>query len=329
MKFSVIIPVYNRPDEVDELLSSLTLQNFSDYEIIIVEDGSKIPCKSVVEKYAKSIPINYFTKENSGPAETRNFGAKHANGEFLIFFDSDCIIPPEYFAEVEKEQKDNPVDYFGGPDKSHKTFTPTQKAISYSMTSFFTTGGIRGGKHSMEQFTPRSFNMGIKASAFQQVGGFSAMRFGEDVDLSLRLKEAGFASRLFPNAYVYHKRRTDFRKFFKQVFNSGLARINLNRLHPGSMKLVHFLPTAFTLGNTTLLIISPFFPWLLLLPLLYSLLILSHSLLQGNSIKVALLSIPAAWVQLIGYGCGFIYSFWQWKVNRKEIKGAFVKNFYK
>lgn len=329
MRFSVIVPVFNRPSEVEELLQSLSGQDYGNFEVIIVEDGSKVSCKDLVTQFASSLKIQYFFKDNTGPGLTRNFGAERAKGEVLIFFDSDCIIPNDYFKRVEEELATEYVDFFGGPDATHPSFTDIQKAIGYSMTSFFTTGGIRGGKVKLERFTPRSFNMGINAEVFHSVGGFSNMRFGEDVDLSLRLFEMGFRSRLFPKAFVYHKRRTDFRKFFKQVFNSGMARINLSLNHKKSLKLVHLLPSGFVLVMSVAILLSWAFPATSVLPLLYSLAILFDSLLKGNSIRVALLSVVASWVQLYGYGLGFIYALWLWVVHGKRPNGAFVKNFYR
>ena len=244
MRYSVIIPVYNRPDEVDELLQSLTRQSFKDFEVIVVEDGSSIPCKPVTEKYQELLDVHYYDKPNSGPGQTRNYGAERSKGEYLIILDSDCILPEGYFLAVEEELQHEAADAFGGPDRAHESFTDIQKAINYSMTSFFTTGGIRGGKKKMDKFYPRSFNMGVRREVYQALGGFSRMRFGEDIDFSIRIFKGGYTCRLFPGAWVYHKRRTDFRKFFKQVHNSGIARINLYKKYPESLKLVHLLPAA-------------------------------------------------------------------------------------
>lgn len=329
MKYSAIIPVYNRPDEVEELLLSLTQQTNTNFDVVIVEDGSAVPCKHVIEKYSQQLTISYFEKPNSGPGLTRNFGAERANGEYFIFFDSDCIIPNTYFEEVERELTENRVDAFGGPDRAHPSFTNIQKAINYSMTSFFTTGGIRGGKRKLDKFYPRSFNMGISKKAFEATGGFAAMRFGEDVDFSLKLIETGFSTRLFPKAFVYHKRRTDFKKFFRQVFNSGKARINLHLLHPGSLKVVHLLPSAFVVGMVLLVLLSPLFFLFSLAPIVYSMLVFTDSLLSKNSLSVSLLSIAAAWVQLTGYGTGFISAFWRRLVLKQSDFKAFEKNFYK
>lgn len=329
MKFSIIIPVFNRPDEVDELLESLCQQTVKDFEVIIIEDGSVKPCKDVCDKYANILDLHYYAKENSGPGQSRNYGAERANGEFVIILDSDVVLPTGYLQAVEDELKHNPCEAFGGPDAAHPSFTPVQKAISYSMTSFFTTGGIRGGKAKLDKFYPRSFNMGIRRDVYLQLGGFTKMRFGEDIDFSYRIVEAGYMPRLFPEAWVWHKRRTDFRKFFRQVYNSGIARINLEKRHPGTMKLVHLLPTVFTLGVIGLLIISLFWPLACVPIILYSLIILIDSSLKNKNLWVGILSIPAAFVQLMGYGFGFIESWWKRCVLKKDEFTAFEKNFYK
>lgn len=328
MKYSLIIPVYNRPDEVDELLASLQSQTAKDWEVIIVEDGSANDCQSVVKKYT-SLPVQYYTKPNSGPGDTRNYGAQYAKGEYLIFLDSDIIVPEKYIESIDTFLAVTEVDAFGGPDRAHASFTDMQKAINYSMTSFFTTGGIRGGKKKLDKFYPRSFNMGIRKTVFETLNGFRKMRFGEDVDFSLRIVEAGYTTALIPNAFVYHKRRTDLRKFFRQVYNSGIARINLTLLHPGSLKIVHLLPTAFTIGVVLLLILGCWFYWIWSLIALYCLLILVDSSLQNRSLKIGLMSIAAAFVQLMGYGLGFIVAFWRRIVRKQDSFEAFNTNFYK
>ena len=329
MRYSIIVPVYNRPDEVDELLQSLCEQTVKDFEVLIVEDGSVKPCKDVCDKYASILDLHYYAKENSGPGQSRNYGAERANGEYVIILDSDVVLPASYLQAVEDELKQNPCEAFGGPDATHPSFTPIQKAISYSMTSFFTTGGIRGGKAKLDKFYPRSFNMGIRRDVYLQLGGFTKMRFGEDIDFSYRIVEAGYMPRLFPEAWVWHKRRTDFRKFFRQVYNSGIARINLEKRHPGTMKLVHLLPTVFTLGVIGLLLITLFWPFACVPIILYSLLLCIGSSLRNKSLWVGLLSIPAAFVQLMGYGFGFIESWWKRCVLKQDEFSAFEKNFYK
>ena len=347
MNFSFIIPVFNRPDEVAELLESLTRQSVKDFEVLIVEDGSSVTCEKVCKKYEGKLDLHYFKKQNSGPGQTRNYGAERARGEYLIILDSDVVVPEGYLDAVCKELENNPTEAFGGPDAAHDSFTPTQKAISYSMTSFFTTGGIRGGKKGLDKFYPRSFNMGVRRDVYLKLGGFSKMRFGEDIDFSYRIVEAGYRPRLFPDAWVWHKRRTDFRKFFRQVYNSGIARINLEKRHPGTLKLVHLLPTVFTVGVIVLVLIAAvaraliyydaanWHTWYMvclgaLSPIvLYSLVILIDSTRKNRSLKVGLLSVPAAFTQLMGYGFGFIESWWKRCVLKKDEFQAFEKTFYK
>ena len=330
MKYSIIVPVYNRPDEVDELLESLTKQTLKDFEVIIVEDGSIKPCKDVCEKYANILDLHYYAKENSGPGQSRNYGAERSNGEWLIILDSDVVLPEGYLEAVEKSlASSTSIAAWGGPDAAHPSFTPVQKAISYSMTSFFTTGGIRGGKAKLDKFYPRSFNMGIRRDVYLKLEGFTKMRFGEDIDFSYRIVEAGYMPRLFPEAWVWHKRRTDFRKFFRQVYNSGIARINLEKRHPRTMKLVHLLPTVFTLGVIGLLLITLIFTYACVPIILYSAIIFIDSSIKNKSLWVGLLSIPAAFVQLMGYGFGFIESWWKRCVLKQDEFTAFEKNFYK
>jgi glycosyltransferase involved in cell wall biosynthesis len=329
MLYSFIIPVFNRPKEIEELLESLTLQLAGNFEVIVVEDGSTIDCRDIVEKYTSKLDISYFFKPNSGPGHSRNYGAERAKGDFFIILDSDCIIPPSYLSEIEHELAIQHCDAFGGPDRAHDSFTPMQKAINYGMTSFFTTGGIRGGKKKMDKFYPRSFNMGISRDAFTSLNGFSDMRFGEDIDFSIRLFQAGYNVRLFPEAWVFHKRRVDLRKFYKQVYNSGIARINLFLKYPDSLKLVHLLPAAFTLGMLFFLFSSFICIYSLLPVLLYILLITIDSTFKNNSIKVGILSVLAAFVQLFGYGFGFIKAAWLRIVLHKNEFKAFEKNFYK
>lgn len=328
MFFSIIIPLYNRPDEVDELLASLCEQTDKRFEVVIVEDGSTRKSDAVVEKYCGRLDFIYFEKNNSGPGLTRNAGAARAKYDYLIFFDSDCIIPPHYIETVSQSLRQHYVDAYGGPDAALPTFTTIQKAINYSMTSFFTTGGIRGGKRSMEKFNPRSFNLGVSRKAFDTIGGYGNMRFGEDIDFSLRLLENDFRTALIPGAFVYHKRRSTFRQFFKQVYNSGIARVNLHLAHPGSLKAVHLLPAFFVAGMVFILILSPFHPAFLLIPLVYSLLVFIDSLMKNRSAGVALYSVAAAWIQLAGYGTGFLSAVWKRLILRKGEFKVFEKKFY-
>ena len=348
MKYSIIVPVFNRPDEVDELLQSLVGQTLKDFEVVIVEDGSEKPCKDVCDKYVGKIDVKYFMKKNSGPGQSRNYGAERANGEYLIVLDSDVVLPEGYLKAVDDELNREPSDAFGGPDCAHDSFTETQKAISYSMTSFFTTGGIRGGKKKLDKFYPRSFNMGIRRDVYMRLGGFSKMRFGEDIDFSIRIFKAGCRCRLFPEAWVWHKRRTDMRKFFRQVYNSGIARVNLYIKYPESLKLVHLLPMVFTVGVILLFLIacfgrimmvygSPadFYSWYYLVVgaispiLLFSLIIFIDSSIQNKSMPIGFISIGAAFVQLCGYGFGFISAWWKRCILGHDEFHAFDKTFYK
>ena len=329
MKYSFIIPVYNRPDEVDELLDSLTRQTICDFEVVVVEDGSSVPCKEVVDKYADRLTIHYYNKANSGPGQTRNYGVERANGEYMLILDSDCILPEKYLEMVEADLLSQKADAFGGPDRAHESFTDVQKAINYAMTSFFTTGGIRGGKKKLDKFYPRSFNMGVRKDVYQALGGFSKMRFGEDIDFSIRIFKGGYQCRLFPEAWVWHKRRTDLKKFFKQVHNSGIARINLYKKYPESLKLVHVLPALFTLGVVFLLLASFLWGGSLSLLFLFALIVFVDASSQNKSLKIGILAIAASFIQLTGYGTGFLRAWWKRCVCGKSEFAAFEKNFYK
>lgn len=329
IKFSVIIPVYNRPDELKELLESLKQQTYKNFEVIVVEDGSTLKSDNLIEEYQKDLDVKYFFKPNSGPGQSRNYGSERASGDYHVFFDSDCIIPEKYFEIVNHRLSDEPVDAYGGPDMAHPDFTAIQKSINYSMTSFFTTGGIRGGMKNEKKFHPRSFNMGFSKAVYEKTKGFSKMRFGEDVDMSLRIIENGFSTTLIKDAAVYHKRRVDYRKFFKQVFNSGIARINLYKRHPRSLKLVHFLPAGFTVGLVFLLISSVFSIYFLIPIGFFIVLIFLDSLRLNKNIKVAFLSIMSSFIQLTAYGIGFIKSFFKRLILGQDEFHAYRKNFYK
>ena len=337
MKYSVIVPVYNRPNECEELLESLTHQTQRDFEVIIVEDGSSVPCRDVVERYADKLAVHYYDKPNSGPGQTRNYGVERANGEYVIILDSDVVLPEGYFAAIDAELAANPCDAFGGPDRAHESFSTTQKAINYAMTSFFTTGGIRGGKAKLDKFYPRSFNMGVRREVYQALEGFSAMRFGEDIDFSTRIFKSGYRCRLFPEAWVYHKRRTDLKKFFKQVHNSGIARIHRSHRHPGTHKLVHLLPAVFTLGVAFLLVVAllslcfgcEIGTLVSLSPLLlFALLIGVDATRQSCSLAVGVTAIAAAFVQLTGYGTGYLSAWWRCNVRGEGEFEAFSQTFY-
>jgi dephospho-CoA kinase len=331
MYFSIIIPVYNRPDEIKELLDSLLLSTYkTDYEIVIVEDGSTIACKDVVENYTSKLNISYYFKPNSGPGDSRNFGMKNAKGDYFIIFDSDCIIPDNYLSEVEKESKSNFVDCFGGPDKALKSFSRIQKAINFAMTSFITTGGIRGGSEKITKFQPRSFNMGISKKAFTHSNGFGNIHPGEDPDLSIRLWKLGYQTRLFTNAFVYHKRRIDWEKFSIQVSKFGKARPILNHWYPEYSKPTFWFPTLFSVGFIFSVILLFFlFDWPLKLYFGYFVLVFLISSIQNRSVLIGFLSIVAVWKQFFGYGFGFLKSFVKINILRKKPQEAFPELFFK
>lgn len=307
--FSFIIPVYNRPEEVRELLSSFEGQDFKgDYEIIIVEDGSGLTAKKVVESF-KNLPLRYFFKTNSGPGPSRNYGMQRAKGDYFIILDSDCILPSTYLNIVHHELEKESVDFFGGPDAAHQDFTSLQKAINYSMTSLLTTGGIRGKKKTAGKFQPRSFNMGISKKAFVASGGFGKIHPGEDPDLTLRLWKLGFNSRFIADAYVYHKRRISWESFYRQVRKFGLVRPILNVWHPDSARLTYWFPTLFTFGaaiSILLLLFGILPPFLLLM--VYLLILMVDASVKNKSILIGFMAVFATLVQFVGYGLGFAES---------------------
>ena len=308
-RFSVIVPVYNRIEEVKDLLTSLSAQECKDFEVIIVEDGSTMPCREEVNSYKDKIDVSYYLKENEGRSIARNYGLERAKGDYFIFFDSDCVIPSDYFRKLGIALNSNPLDCFGGPDAAHESFSDTQKATNYPMTSFLTTGGIRGGKIQLEKFTPRTFNMGFSRKVYDKVGGFREM-FSEDIDMSTRIKQAGFSIGLIRDVPVYHKRRVDFKKFLRQVHVFGMSRITLYLLYPDSLKIVHWLPALAVVGSVILVLVSVFVsPWFLLPLVVYLLAIWVMAALTTKSIKIATLAVPASIIQLGGYGCGFIKAF--------------------
>lgn len=314
---------------MDEILESLAKQTVKDFEVMVVEDGSHACCTAEVDKFKSELDIKYYYKENSGPGRSRNYGFERAEGNYAVFLDSDCIVPENYVETVLKHLSLDYVDAFGGPDKADESFTRLQKAINYSMTSFFTTGGIRGGGEAMDKFYPRSFNMGYSREVFKATGGFSSMRFGEDIDMSIRIFEKGYKAKLFKDAYVFHKRRTSYRQFFKQVFNSGVARIHLHKRHPGTMKLVHTLPAFFTWGCVALIALAISWDVLFVAPILfYALLVFVDSSIKNKSMAVGLSAVPASFIQLCAYGLGFTFSFWKRMVIGMDEFNSFEKNFY-
>jgi glycosyltransferase involved in cell wall biosynthesis len=315
MFFSIIIPLYNRPQEIKELLETLTLQTYRQFEVLVIEDGSVNDAEAIVNSFAEQLEVRYFKKPNEGQGFTRNFGFERAKGDYFIIFDSDCLIPANYLEIVNNSLNTNYLDAYGGPDGAHDSFTPTQKAISYSMTSPFTTGGIRGNKKGIGQFHPRSFNMGVSRQVVEKVGGFIITRLGEDIEYSIRIHKAGFKIGLIPDAVVFHKRRTNFLQFHKQLHFFGRARINIYKFFPGELKAVHFFPASFTLFIAFTLI-SNILQWRIAtlcnyLLLVYILLIFFHAWWRNKSAKIAFLSIIAAFTQLTAYGLGFMQDFWK------------------
>ena len=330
MNFSIIIPVYNRPDEIKELLESLVISDYDKkFEIVIVEDGSSLNCKEDVELFKDKLNISYYFKQNSGPGDSRNYGMKRANGDYFIIFDSDCIIPQQYLIEVEKELTSNYVDCFGGPDAALESFSDVQKAINFAMTSFLTTGGIRGGSEKINKFQPRSFNMGISKKAFEASKGFGNIHPGEDPDLSIRLWRTGFETKLFPKAFVYHKRRINWNKFSLQVTKFGKARPILNSWYPEYSKLTFFFPTLYILGFFTSLLLFLFgIQFLILFFALYYLLLFVLASIQFKSLKIAYLSLVAVNIQFFGYGSGFFKSYLKIILLKQKPDKAFPELFF-
>ena len=331
MFFSLIIPVFNRPDEIDELLASLLVQTYTEpFEIVIIEDGSAITCKDVVLKYEDKLSVSYYFKENSGPGDSRNYGMQRAKGEYFIILDSDCILPPQYMESVAKNLQQEFVDCFGGPDAALDSFSDVQKAINFTMTSFLTTGGIRGKSEKIEKFQPRSFNMGLSKQAFEASGGFGNIHPGEDPDLSIRLWKMGYNTKLFSSSYVYHKRRIDWQKFNIQVNKFGKARPILDLWHPEYKKPVFLFPSLFITGlaiSLILLLIN--IQIFIYIYILYFLLILALSTVQNKSIKIGLLSVMAVFMQFYGYGTGYIESFFKIHILKQKPEAAFPKLFFK
>jgi glycosyltransferase involved in cell wall biosynthesis len=328
--FSFIIPVFNRPNEIEELLQSLTKQTYtSPYEVVIVEDGSSETSEEVVKEFDSQLQLSYYSKPNSGPGDSRNYGMAKAKGNYFIILDSDCILPPSYLQTVHDTLATNFVHCYGGPDTAHVSFTNVQKAIDYTMTSFLTTGGIRGKKKGLGKFQPRSFNMGISKEVFQKVGGFGNIHPGEDPDLTLRIWAQGYDTNLIPEAHVYHKRRIDWSKFYTQVNKFGMVRPILNQWHPGSAKITYWFPTVFCVGFCVALICTIWGIWLPLLA--YSLffgLIFIHALWRTKKLGVALLALWATCIQFSGYGFGFLKSFVYITTTGRKPEELFPKLFF-
>lgn len=331
LQFSFIIPVYNRPDEIQELLQSFVgLKTNTEFEVVIVEDGSTIPSKNIVDTFKSKLDISYFFKENSGPGDSRNFGMQHAKGNYFIILDSDCILPQNYLFEVENSLKQNYVDCFGGPDAAHESFSDLQKAINFSMTSVITTGGIRGNKKSVDRFQPRSFNMGISKEAFLASKGFGLIHPGEDPDLTMRLWNLGYKTKLIPEAFVYHKRRISWSKFYRQVHKFGLVRPILNKWHPSTKKVTYWFPTLFSLGFIIAVSLLVFqVKLLIILYALYFAFAFLIALYSTKSVLVSLLSLIAINIQFFGYGYGFLKSTLAIEVFKKNPETHFPNLFFK
>ena len=310
--FSIIVPVYNRIDEVSDLLESLTHQSDNDFEIVLVEDGSTEPCKAVADQYADRLNLQYYHKSNEGRSIARNYGIVRANGDYFVFVDSDCVLPPDYIEQLHLSLRNDYSDCFGGPDAAHESFTDIQKAINYSMTSFLTTGGIRGGKVQLEKFVPRTFNMGFSRKVYEKVGGFREM-FSEDIDMSTRIRLAGFGIKLFRNVSVYHKRRVDFKKFWRQVHVFGMSRITLKLLYPGSMKAVHTLPALFVIFSIIMVLGTIWCRWSIVPLAFYLLCVWITGIISTRSLKIGSIGVITSLIQLFGYGTGFIKAY-VWKI---------------
>ena len=331
MYFSFIIPVYNRPDEIDELLQSLVQQTYSDdFEIVVVEDGSTVNCQDVVNKYLNQLNVSYYFKKNSGPGDSRNYGMKVAKGDYFIILDSDCIIPENYLVEVDKFLKDNYVDCFGGPDAAHDSFSDVQKAINQTMTSVLTTGGIRGASEKLGKFQPRSFNMGISKEAFEASGGFGKIHPGEDPDLSIRLWKMNFKTALIPNAHVFHKRRIDWEKFYKQVNKFGKARPILNKRYPEYSKITYWFPAFFLVGfYISLLFLFVGINMFIYSYALYFLALFIETLVKTKNLKIGFLTIIATFIKFFGYGAGFLYSYFLLNIKKQDPEVAMPEMFFK
>jgi len=329
--FSFIIPVFNRPDEIEELLESISNQKYNEpFEVVVVEDGSTIKCDSVIGKFKSNLQISYYFKPNSGPGDSRNFGMKVAKGDYFLILDSDCILPDNYLLEVATHLKTNFSHCFGGPDKALDSFSNVQKAINFSMTSFLTTGGIRGGSENITKFQPRSFNMGLSKEAFLASKGFGNIHPGEDPDLAIRLWKLGYETQLISSAFVYHKRRIDWRKFYIQVNKFGKARPILNHWYPEYKKVTFWLPSFFLIGFVFSLVLLIFnFPILFFIYVFYFVLLFFSALSNTKSLSIALLSLQATAIQFYGYGTGFILSYWRINLNKLKPENAFPELFFK
>lgn len=334
LSFSLIIPVFNRPDEIGELLESLLHQSYDkSYEIVIVEDGSVTTAKTVIEDYKGALNVTYLFKDNTGPGHSRNFGMQHAKGNYFIILDSDCVIPVNYLEKVAVSLDNNYVDCFGGPDAAHQSFSNIQKAINYAMTSVLTTGGIRGNNKTVDKFQPRSFNMGISKRAFEESGGFGNIHPGEDPDLSMRLWKKGYETKLIGEAFVYHKRRIRFNKFFFQVKKFGMVRPILNTWHPGSSRIFYWFPSLFSIGLIISLLMlfigSGRYLWPIIIYIAYFTFIFLDALIKNKNLVVAFFAIIAVMIQFFGYGYGFLKSVILVNFSESKPQELFPELFFK
>ena len=338
MIFSLIIPTYNRLSELEELIPTIEHQDFdlSAVELIIIDDGSTDGTEDYLKGYAGNLTIHYEKQSNQGPGPARNRGMTVASGEYFIFVDSDCLLPPQYFSELSAGIAANQYDAFGGPDTYHPSFSPILKAINYSMTSFIGTGGTRGSTKSVSKFYPRSFNMGISRAVYDTIGGFGSLRHGQDMDYSARIYGAGFQVGLISDAFVYHKRRTSFWRFFKQIHNWGVTRINLAALHPHMLKPIHLAPAFILIVGLFILLSASFWSWGYMLLkfgliglLLLMIFICIQSFIEYKSIMVALLSILTLLLQVFAYAIGTLNGIWQKWILRKPTAIGITKNYYK
>lgn len=309
LNFSIIVPVYNRPQEMEEFLAGLSRQTDRDFEVIVMEGRCDNSCRDVCNRFSNSLNIHFYERD-SGRSARRNEGMSLATGNYFLLFDSDCVLPEHYISTLRKELSENYVDCFGGPDTADSSFSDLQLAINYSMTSIMTTGGIRGAMKNTAKYLPRAFNMGFSREVFLKTNGYLDM-IGEDVDLSMRIKEAGFSVRLIKSAYVYHKRRVTLSGFYRQVNTFGKARVLLSARHPGSLKIMHLFPSCFVLGNMALVLLTLILCnlWWVSPLILYVLMILMESWIKYRRPKVAFLSIATSYLQLCGYGLGYIDEF--------------------
>jgi len=337
MKYSIIIATYNRLDELRELIQSFEKLDFprQDFQLFIVDDGSTDGTEEFIAQYSSDLNIEYYKQSNQGPGAARNLGMEKAQGTYFIFMDSDCTVPSAYLKRVDKGLATHNYDAFGGPDTYREDFPPLLKAINYSMTSFIGTGGTRGSKKSVTKFYPRSFNMGIHRTVYEKIGGMGGLRHGQDMDFSARVYRAGFKVGLIADAYVYHKRRTNLKRFFKQIFNWGVARINLGRMHPQLLKPIHFAPAVIVLGSLIIFLLAPFFTvfegmayLILVTAIVLALYAFTEASWIYRNLKVGLLSIFTLYIQIIAYGLGTLSGLMQWLSGKGTAKG-FTKNYYK